>query len=255
MAKVLDQESRGLVSRREVACMRYGWILAVLLLTTVAGAAPFSQDRKVVLQGTHNTRELGGIPLGAKARFRPGMVYRSGALCYITPGDIETVQKLKMQTVLDFRNQREIAREGLDRESLRKSVPNCVALPMDNSQGLGQTAYYYLIRENDAALRQTFQILARPQSYPVLYHCSAGKDRTGIVTALLLELLGASRADIMDDYLQSQRNSPRLIVNADWLQEVFKVVDAAGGIEPFILHLGVSPQEISSIRTLLRQPG
>jgi hypothetical protein len=217
-------------------------LLFFWLLTLPALALP---ERAVVLQGTHNTRELGGIPLQA-GTVRHGMVYRSGALCFIPKVDVARLSTLHLKTILDFRTPAEIKREGVDRVG-----PPAELLPMRNSRGLGQEAYHFYIRENDRALRKAFETFANPAAYPILFHCSAGKDRTGIVAALLLELLGASRADVLDDYLQSQRNRKALVVHREWLQEVFDREDSQGGIVPFLEKLGVTQAEITSIRKLL----
>jgi len=203
----------------------------------------------VILQGTRNTRDLGGLPL-AGGQVRAGMVYRSGALCFITPQDVETLKALRIRTLVDLRRQSEIDKDGPD----RLVGPKVLFLPMVNSQGLGQEAYHYYMLENAPAIAGFFGALSEPGSYPLLFHCSAGKDRTGILAALLLELLGASRATIEQDYLQSLKNSPRLIVKPEWLGEVFAAVDKAGGIQAFLSANGVTAAQQARVRELLIAP-
>ena len=96
-------------------------------------------------------------------------------------------------------------------------------------------------------------MLARPESYPVIYHCSAGKDRVGILTALLLDALGTPRSVILDDYLQSQRNSPKLEVHEEWLQEVFEAVDRSGGTLSFLAIQGIPAGQLEQIRNYLTE--
>lgn len=220
-----------------------------------------NSDRKVLLQRAPNTRELGGISLtpsptgkvrGGRAWVHHSMVYRSGALCSLTPADVETLKALRIHTDIDFRFERELNRAGFDNAALRKTL-NYVSIAIDNSHGLGRTEYRHMVRENDAALAQIFHLLAKSDTYPVIYHCAGGKDRTGMVTALLLEALGASRADIMADYMLSEKNKATLIVRPSWLNEVFKEVDRQGGIDSFLWRIGVSPEELQSIRNLLTE--
>lgn len=210
-------------------------------------------QRAVLLAGTRNTRDLGGLP-AAGGYVRNGKVYRSGALCFATEVDVQTLRSLGLTTVLELRTDEEIHRDGPDRIDLVQSVPISLRLPMTNSRGRGAEAYRVLLEENGRAIRGFFELLGDPKSLPLLFHCSAGKDRTGILTALLLEVLGTPRECIMDDYLQSVRNSPNLVVEADWLQVVFARVDAAGGIGPFLDRMGVSEATRQAVRRNLVEP-
>lgn len=234
-------------------------LLSIGLLMTASSslAAPeqlgSGAARKVHLEGTRNARQLGGISLGNGSVFKKDAVFRSGALCFITRNDSDKLHKIGIKTVIDLRVDREIAREGPDKSYFLSEVPNVVRLPMTNSQGLGQEAYHYLIRENRTAIASYFKILSEPKNYPVLFHCSAGKDRTGILSALLLEMLGANRDVIMDDYLESLKNSAALKVHKEWLQEVYDFVDENGGIERFLISQGVTSGQMSDIRKQLRQ--
>lgn len=226
--------------------MRYLRVLAILL----ALAAPvWAAGRAVPLVGTHNTRDLGGLPTRG-GTVRGHMVYRSGALCFIGSADVKTLQELHLHTIVDLRNPIEIQREGLDRAALLASVRR-LSLPMSNSRGMGQEAYRYLLRENPGAIRTFFVTLADETSYPLLFHCSAGKDRTGILTALLLLSLGTPRDAITDDYLQSMRNSRGLEVHEQWLGEVYSAVDKAGGIEPYLAKDGVTHETLERVRAHL----
>jgi len=231
---------------RSLAGMRLIILVVVLLVAPALAEAP---SRGILLQATRNTRDLGGLPT-ANGVVRAKAVYRSGALCYLTAADTRKVNALKIATIVDLRNNREVMKEGPD----RVKVTRVVVLPMTNSRGTGQEAYHYLIRENEVAVREFFRLLATPASYPLLFHCSAGKDRTGILTALLLMSLGTPREVIEDDYLQSQRNSPGLVVEKAWLQEVFDAVDYAGGIEAWLVGAGVDRDVQQRVRANLVTP-
>lgn len=208
------------------------------------------ETRKVTLKGTRNTRELGGLPT-AGGTFKQGMVYRSGALCFASRQDAEQLLGLKIQTLLELRLDSEIERDGPDKDYLTQGVSSNIHWPMKNSRGIGREAYVSYMEDNGPLFKDFFELLAKKESYPILYHCSAGKDRTGILTALLLEVLGTPREVIYDDYLHSRRITPKLKVEREWLDAVFEAVDSEGGIEPFLSRLGVSKATLSSVKTRL----
>ncbi|MGI5844513.1 MAG: tyrosine-protein phosphatase [Candidatus Xenobium sp.] len=210
-------------------------------------------QRAVLLEATRNTRDLGGLPT-RNGFIRDGLVYRSGALCFLTEADVATMQALKLSTVLELRVDSEINKDGPDRLALTSSIPHHLRLPMSSSRGRGAEAYAVLLEENRQAIRGFFELLANRRSLPLLFHCSAGKDRTGILTALLLESLGTPREVILDDYMQSVRNSPGLVVHPEWLEMVFRVVDGAGGIEAFLKSKGVPAQIPEAIRQNIEEP-
>lgn len=212
--------------------------LVVLVKICMAVAIP--------LEGTKNTRDLGGTPVDG-GHLRSGRLYRSGALCYATASDVEKLGGLRLRTVVDLRTDKEIEKEGPDKIVLSENL----RLPMTAYHGYGAEAYRSMLLQNPQVLRRFFGLLARPESYPVIYHCSAGKDRVGILTALLLDALGTPRSVIMDDYLQSQRNSPKLEVHEEWLQEVFEAVDRSGGTVPFLAIQGIPAGQLEQIRNYL----
>lgn len=216
-------------------------ILLLLLLALPTLAYPDGNERAVILKGTRNTRDLGGLPITGGS-FPEGKVIRSGALCFATLDDAAKLHGMGLQTIIDLRLQPEIDKDGPDKPYLTEKVPNNLHWPMANSQGLGQEAYHYYMLENESLFRDFFELLAKEENLPVLFHCSAGKDRTGIFAALLLESLGTSREVIMDDYIHSRRITHKLKVEEDWLNEVFLAVDAAGGIDDYLLKIGVTDE-------------
>lgn len=214
------------------------------------------KDRKVNLRGTRNTRQLGGLPSTRDGLYtKQAAIYRSGALCFLKDSDVDILKEKGIRTVIELRTPQEIARDGRDVPAFVSSLDKIYNLPLICTSGRGASAYAsYLKANNHRNIAQFFHILSQEKNYPLLFHCSAGKDRAGIMSALLLELLGVPRPIIMDDYLTSQRNSLRLKVEADWLRVVFRTVDKAGGIEAFLQQCGVKPQEMQAIRQLLLVP-
>lgn len=211
------------------------------------------QQRSVELHGTRNTRELGGLPTADGYFIKDKKLYRSGALCYINASSAETLKERGIASVIELRTPQEISREGKDLPAFTSSLRRCYNCPMVNTAENGGAAYIsYIKPHNHKSIAKFFSILADENNYPVLFHCSAGKDRTGIMAALVLELAGVPRPIIMDDYLQSQRNSAGLKVDADWLRGVFKTVDREGGIVSFLSNRGVKKEDMQKIRAILR---
>ncbi len=225
-------------------------LCCITILLTPAQAYPDGNERAVLLQGTRNTRELGGLPVTG-GTFREGMVYRSGALCFASVSDAQKLSGLGIRTVVELRLPSEIEKDGPDKPYLLEKIPNTLHWAMGNSHGLGKQAYQSYMLENRPLFRDFFSLMAKEESYPVLYHCSAGKDRTGILTALLLESLGTPREVIMDDYIHSRRITEKLKVQEDWIQVVFDEVDEAGGIDSYLDGIGVSALQRQAIRNTL----
>src|SRR5260370_18857387 len=97
--------------------------------------------------------------------------------------------------------------------------------------------------------RTFFNILAERDVYPLLFHCSAGRDRTGAGAAMLLELLGASRERIVADSLESNLVFPKMPLAAAHLEPVFELIDEAGGIETFMSEgVGLDHASLEAIR-------
>jgi protein-tyrosine phosphatase len=222
-------------------------LILVLLLTPLAFAYPDGDQRAVILKGTRNTRELGGLPT-ANGQVETGKLYRSGALCFASVDDASKLHGLGIQTILELRLPQEINKHGPDKAYLTKKIPNRLHWPMGNSHGLGREAYISYVDENEELFRDFFSLLAMSDNYPILFHCSAGKDRTGILTALLLESLGTPREVILDDYIHSRRITPKLKVQEDWIQVVFDRIDESGGIENYLAEIGVSPEQQNAVR-------
>ena len=231
-------------------------ILIFLLLTLPVLGQPASypdgNQRAVILKGTRNTRELGGLPVDG-GTVKKGQLFRSGALCFASKADATKLHGLGINTILELRLDSEITKDGPDKSYLVEKIPNRLHWPMGNSHGLGKEAYESYVAENRNLFRDFFRLMAKPDKYPVLYHCSAGKDRTGILTALLLESLGTPRAVITDDYIHSRRITPKLKVQEDWLQGVYDEIDANGGIESYLKKIGVTSKELESVRDILIQ--
>ncbi|MDR3114050.1 MAG: tyrosine-protein phosphatase [Treponema sp.] len=218
--------------------------------------------RLLPLEGAHNLRDLGGYPAGAGRRLRWGKLYRAGDLHRLSPGDRAFLEARNIKTIVDFRGDRE-----------RKAAPDVppatlvqtFELPIDaasildlcapetkaGGEALMQELYGRMVVTARPQYRHFFRILGDPAHTPLLFHCSAGKDRTGLAAAFILAALGVDRERIYEDYLLSAvylkeairqwlRAAPHLeeavlSVRRGYLDAAFARIDAAfGGINRYV---------------------
>ena len=248
---------------------------------------PFARDslpRAVPLEGASNLRDLGGWPAAGGRRVRPGLVYRSATLARLTEADQRQVQALGLRTVCDFRG----ARESAAAPSRLPPGAGRVALPIEPSVGAslrdllareaatGEDVVLLLGRAYRAygtewlpAYRRLFDLLLEPGRTPLLFHCSAGKDRTGFGAALLLLALGAPLEAVIADYTATDRlwrrdyalpaGTPKPISDALYgthphlLEEAIEAAIRPYGTQEDLLEygLGLTPARLASLRDLL----
>jgi len=171
-------------------------------------------DSVLSLEGACNFRDLGGYKTQDGRQIRQGVLFRSGVLSYFKPNDMEALSQLGIKTICDLRNGDERKNEPTvfpkEAEILCWNLESSVADAIKKSGwekpksahhaheillSSYQSIPYWLIPH----LQSLFQRLATERA-PLLFHCSAGKDRTGIVAAILLHFLGVPRETILEDY-------------------------------------------------------
>lgn len=246
-------------------------------------------ERNLQLKKGINVRDIGGYFTEDGRQVRWNRVFRAGDLSRLSEGDQGHLQQLGLRLICDLRSQHEV-------EERQDVVPEGVTyrhLPLNDGAGptrryfsrmlvhrgrphaLMQDIYLTVVRERTEALRDWFDIVADPDNLPVLAHCTAGKDRTGIVIALLLGVLGVPKETIFADYTQSnlhfeqlfaafQLNSRQalrlgipasafrtvLLAHPDWLEAAWAyILDRHLSIEAYLLdEVGVSEAAIAQIR-------
>ena len=167
------------------------------------------------LVGTANTRDVGGLP-AAGGLVRRGLLIRSDNLQHLTQQDVTLlVTEVGVRTVIDLRTNSERAQEGpapleahpdvvhlplslIPDEELLYSDPS-VVLPDRWADG-AVGAYLHFLRDIPGSIREAVRRLADPAAGGSIVHCAAGKDRTGVLTALVLDTLGVDRELIIADY-------------------------------------------------------
>lgn len=158
-----------------------------------------------------NLRDLGGLPVIGGGTTRHGMLYRSDAP---HPGDTdpEHVAHWPPATVVDLRMEREAGRVPYELPGADRVLhPLHEAAAPENIQDsdLGDLYEHILETAADRVAGAVAHVVTRPA--PALVHCTAGKDRTGIVIASLLLTAGVSAEDVIADYVRTGDNMDRVV--------------------------------------------
>lgn len=241
--------------------------------------------RLVVLQAVHNFRDMGGYPTASGDVTRWGVLYRADGLSRLSSDDIEVVRSLGLRTVVDLRSHRELAERGtfphaqvavdfVHQPIIDETWDHEVAREMTARNFLVQ-AYTQMLAEGAPRFAEAMTTLARPGALPAVFHCAAGKDRTGILAALVLGSLGVPREVILGDYALtadgmermrtwalrefpdmadriSDAPSAMLAALPEALGDVLDVVDLEhGGVREFVRHIGVTDDTVDALAAAL----
>ncbi|MEV6976774.1 tyrosine-protein phosphatase [Kitasatospora sp. NPDC093806] len=180
--------------------------------------------RHLTFEGPHNFRDLGGYPAADGRSVRWGRLYRSASLGTLTsPADLERFRALDIGTVIDLRYPWEIARKGRIPELDGVAYHNLSIehRPYDQAEIDPEVdpwrhladRFAEVAEDGVAEIRQVLELIARADR-PVVFHCASGKDRTGLIAALALTLLGVGEDDVAADFALTELVTARLV--ADW---------------------------------------
>ena len=241
------------------------------------------------LEGGFNLRDMGGYATVDGRTVRRGLMYRSGVMSYLTEADERHLASLGIGTVCDLRRAGERKRHpsswcervgvhywsrdytessGVLGELLRGTLPDAAAVRAKMLH-----LYPELLVDHAPSYRFLFGRLAEGH-VPLLFNCSAGKDRTGVAAALILSMLGVPRETVFDDYLLTNRFAdfgrlfdasrggydqygsvdpevlrPLLAADADYLDAMFESLDRDhGGLDAYLAAIGVDDRAQGLIR-------
>ncbi len=198
-------------------------------------------NRPVLTQAVTNARDLGGTPLADDKAVACGSLYRGQPL-RLTEAGCADAARLGVRTVLDLR---------MESERLSNPDASCVDAklvfaPLPIPYGLSAADYLNVLHETPS-IAVAFHTFGDPEAYPIYFHCTLGRDRTGIVGALLLLTLGASRETVMQEYLLSQ---PNVGASPASLDAVLDEVEQRGGVENVLRDVGITDGELAVMRQL-----
>ncbi len=152
-------------------------------------------------------------------KIKPGLLFRSGDFFSLSPEDIGKLEDMNLAAIIDLRARREIVKRpdkpvGTVREIIHIDIHDAARdkaeklLVEHDAEGLENVLtgdYVRMITEHQHDFRRFLDILATTDHLPLVYHCAAGKDRTGLSTVFLLSALGVEMQDIWDDYMATNK--------------------------------------------------
>lgn len=223
--------------------------LALVFASACAPLAPMTasdggcEAGAPVLEGdVSNGRDLGGLTAGASAT-KCGQLFRTAALNTLNPEGCTRFAQLGIKTVIDLRVATE--RQGSPNAACIEPGARQVIAPMPIPYNVSPADYLADLHE-DAAVKTVFDTLGDAANYPVLFHCTYGRDRTGITAALVLLTLGVSREEIRRDYQRTAENGIRTTPAS--LDAALDEIDRLGGVEAHLGSIGVSPASLATLR-------
>ena len=255
------------------------------------------------MDSINNFRDFGGYITQNGTRLKKGLLYRSGDLSKASDADLEYIASLGIKTVCDLRSETERRKEP-DRIPVAKpftffnvpmhpiidyhgrSLRRLLSLMFGSERKADYVAESYqayraYVSDYLPQLKALFQRISNPENLPVLIHCSAGKDRTGVVSSLIQLVLGVSFETAMDDYLKTNENlnaykedvfrrlsklgyfgvpwkklyAPLFAARTDFLDAAFaQVKEEFGAVDEWLRQgLGFSEREQSNILSVLSE--
>lgn len=180
-------------------------------------------ERRLPLQGTDNFRDLGGYVTQDGSFVKWGLLYRSNDLADLTSRDLQYLGRLGVRLVCDFRSEGErvanpnrtpdvsappatanleIAVEGVDPAKMQWMI-RTGRLSGPQMEQTMEAAYRAFVTDFGDRYRAMFERISNPDQLPTILHCTAGKDRTGFASAMVLMTLGVPEETVFDDYMRT----------------------------------------------------
>lgn len=177
---------------------------------------PAELVRHIDFEGARNFRDLGGYESHLGGTTAWGRVFQAAALSEMTDGDLERLAALDVAAVVDLRNsdERRLAPDPVESLHIpvmatfmaRREPPDFSSfVEHDHGVAFMRDLYVGLLDHAATEFGQVIEVIAAAAGRPVVFHCTAGKDRTGLVAALLLEVLGVDRESVLDDFTLTEQ--------------------------------------------------
>ena len=250
-----------------------------------------SDSRWLNVPGAYNVRDLGGYRTADGKTTRWRAFLRADSLHNLSESTKNGLIEYGVRTVIDLRRTRETVDTPnalADMDDIQyfhlnmigdTNPPGYIAPPPDEwtTPELTSNIYRVLLDQRQDVISETLVTLANSKGHTAVYHCAAGTDRTGIISALLLGLAGVPADTIVDDYALSahglrlrvlDEGIPDYLADRDFTQEeppeilappeamertLQHLSDKYGGIEPYVRHIGLTDAQINDIRNMLRE--
>jgi len=225
-------------------------------------------------EGCSNVRDLGGVPLPDGAETRSGSLFRADSIRKLTPAGLQSFAAHGITRVVDLRWQEELDEDpdcDLGVEVVHISLLGALVRDYDDGAaryrptldavGYRAAMYSRWLDEHRERIVEALAAIADADG-PVVFHCTGGKDRTGVVAALLLRLAGVTIDQAADDYALTDANLLRgdedpearfqQTAPAEAMERVLQHVESRfGGIEAYLRDGGLSGERIARLRNRL----
>jgi protein-tyrosine phosphatase len=182
----------------------------------------------MIVEGAPNFRDIGGYETGDGRRVKSGLLYRSDSLAKLKRSDWATLARKGFRSVADFREPAERAKSSyqlpneitlytlpieVGGEEIRAEVEKVVRGRSDRdvNEFLVEIGRALVLEHSDVYARWLRLLIDDADNIPHVFHCTAGKDRTGFAAALLLRLLGVPHETVVADYLETNDNLRRFV--------------------------------------------
>lgn len=241
--------------------------------------------RLIALDAVHNFRDMGGYPAADGLTTRWRTMFRADGLYRLAGDDLEVVRQLGLHTVIDLRTHAELADRGTFPHDLHPVDFHHVPVIDSTWQHLGRIdsddpvaflewAYNDMLREGPRRFAQAIEQLSQSDAFPAVFHCAAGKDRTGVLAMLLLGSLGVPHEYIVADYALTiegiermrawtKREAPEmwermadtptafLAAAPEAMARVIDSICDVGTLRDYTLNLGVTPGALDRLAAQL----
>ena len=211
------------------------------------GQPPVDPAVHAVLDGeVRNARDLGGTRLSGGATVDYGVLARGPTLSRLSEAGCDELAQLGVRSVIDLREESE--RNATPASECVEQQARIVLAPLPIPYNVSPTDYLVDL-DTDDSIATAFHLLGDPEAYPIYFHCTYGRDRTGVLAALILRALGASQDAIMREY-ELSRNS--VGATPPSLQAVLHEIERRGGIQAHLASIGISDAELEVLRERAR---
>jgi Protein tyrosine/serine phosphatase len=238
--------------------------------------APMANVRLLPIEGAYNVRDMGGYNAADGKKVKWGMVFRSGDLNLLTENDLILLNSIQIKTFIDFRDSAEVVSAP---DKTPASLVHAYHFPIEigsiiefkkiteeNVANVLVEGNRNLVRYNQDAYCQFFNVLQHKEEAPVLFHCSAGKDRAGLGAALFLSSLGVDKETIIEDYLLTNEYikdkyariieenpimQPLLEARREYIEAAFETIDKEfEGMDNYLTkNLGIDIKKMRELYT------
>ena len=244
-----------------------------------------STARRIPVSGTYNFRDVGGYPASG-GTVRSGKLFRSDGIHALGDAGRQELRELGVGVVIDLRDDFEVEAMPDDLAGLDVEI---VRLPVFEGSGNSQETvgitlealYERIVTLHSDVVVSALRELARSGDTAVLIHCTAGKDRTGIVVALALLAVGVDRETVIADYAESEAN-----LSGAWLEGMLELIRSHdveitpslrillggsppvalsgaidliekehGSVRQYLLDAGLTELDLAALRSVLVMPG